>query len=152
MVRRSAVAFGAIAHGRSVLAAQAAGADLAYVGSAFIAAREANAAPDYKQCIVDSTASDIVYSNYFTGINGNFLRGSIAAAGLDPDKLPVVLGQGLETDPAQSKPKAWSEIWGSGQGIGVVDRIESTAEIVSRLRAEYEQAFDGITAAAWVKA
>ncbi|MFI7669592.1 NAD(P)H-dependent flavin oxidoreductase [Nocardia sp. NPDC049526] len=141
---------GAIAHGRSVLAAQAAGADLAYVGSAFIAAREANAAPEYKQCIVDSAASDIVYSNYFTGVHGNFLRSSISDAGLDPDNLPAALGRTFGSVADESKPKAWSQIWGSGQGIGVIDKVESTAAIVERMRAEYEQAMDSITAAAWV--
>ncbi|MEV5835651.1 nitronate monooxygenase family protein [Nocardia sp. NPDC052112] len=143
---------GAIAHGRSVLAAQAAGADLAYVGSAFIAAREANAAPEYKQCIVDSAASDIVYSNYFTGVHGNFLRSSISDAGLDPDNLPTALTHTFGSVADESKPKAWSQIWGSGQGIGVIDKVESTAAIVERMRAEYEQAVDSITAAAWVNA
>ncbi|MFE9322319.1 NAD(P)H-dependent flavin oxidoreductase [Nocardia sp. NPDC052278] len=143
---------GAIAHGRSVLAAQAAGADLAYVGSAFIAAREANAAPEYKQCIVESSASDIVYSNYFTGVHGNFLRSSISDAGLDPDNLPAELGARFGAATDGSKPKAWSQVWGSGQGIGVVDRVESAAAIVARMRAEYDLAVDGITAAAWVNA
>lgn len=143
---------GAIAHGRSVLAAQAAGADLAYVGSAFIAAREANAAPEYKQSIVDSSASDIVYSNYFTGVHGNFLRSSISDAGLDPDNLPVALGGAFDAAADESKPKAWSRIWGSGQGIGVIDKVETTAAIVARMRVEYEQAVDIITAAAWVNA
>ncbi|MFI9408615.1 NAD(P)H-dependent flavin oxidoreductase [Nocardia gamkensis] len=143
---------GAIAHGRSVLAAQAAGADLAYVGSAFIAAREANASPEYKQSVVDSSASDIVYSNYFTGVRANFLRSSIADAGLDPDNLPTTNGQGLDSVSDESKPKAWSKIWGAGQGIGVIDKVESTAAIVERMRVEYEQAVDSITAAAWVSA
>lgn len=141
---------GAIAHGRSILAAQAAGADLAYVGSAFIAAREANATAEYKQCVVDSAASDIVYSNYFTGVHGNFLRDSISEAGLDPDNLPAAVGTQLGSVLDESKPKAWSQVWGSGQGIGVIDRIDSTAVIVERLRKEYEQAVDSITAAAWV--
>ncbi|MGW5514364.1 NAD(P)H-dependent flavin oxidoreductase [Nocardia africana] len=143
---------GAIAHGRSVLAAQAAGADLAYVGSAFIAAREANATPEYKQCIVNSAASDIVYSNYFTGVHGNFLRTSIVGAGLDPDNLPAAVAPAFDSGVDESKPKAWSQIWGSGQGIGVIDKVESTAAIVDRLRAEYEDAVDAITAAAWVNA
>ncbi|MFE6926053.1 NAD(P)H-dependent flavin oxidoreductase [Nocardia sp. NPDC057663] len=140
---------GGIAHGRSVLAAQAAGADLAYIGSAFIAAQEANAAPEYKQSIIDSSASDIVYSNYFTGVHGNFLRSSIAAAGLDPDSLPAGAAQQLGSAPDASKPAAWSQIWGSGHGIGVIDRVESVADIVRRMRGEYERAVDGITAAAW---
>ncbi|MGV9840016.1 NAD(P)H-dependent flavin oxidoreductase [Nocardia niigatensis] len=143
---------GAIAHGRSILAAQAAGADLAYVGSAFISAQEANAAPEYKQCVVESTASDIVYSNYFTGVHGNFLRSSIAEAGLDPDSLPTAAGPAFGSGADESKPKAWSQIWGSGQGIGVIDKVESTAAIVERMRTEYEQAVDAITASAWVNA
>ncbi|MGY4101932.1 NAD(P)H-dependent flavin oxidoreductase [Nocardia sp. R16R-3T] len=143
---------GAIAHGRSVLAAQAAGADLAYIGSAFIAAQEANAAPEYKQCVVESAASDIVYSNYFTGVHGNFLRSSIAEAGLDPDSLPTAAGPAFGSGTDESKPKAWSQIWGSGQGIGVIDKVESTAAIVERMRIEYDQAVDAITASAWVNA
>ncbi len=132
---------GAIAHGRSILAAQAAGADLAYIGTAFIATQEAVAASRYKDMIVDSTSADIVYSNLFTGVHGNYLRGSIAAAGLDPDKLP-------HSDPSQmnfgsggnTKSKAWKDIWGSGQGIGVIDRTLTTSELIQRLTNEYELA------------
>ncbi|TWH02678.1 nitronate monooxygenase [Nocardioides sp. J9] len=132
---------GAIAHGSSVLAAQAAGADLAYVGSAFLATDEANARPEYKQMIVESTAADIVYSNLFTGVHGNYLRGSIAAAGLDPDDLPVSdpstmdWGSGGTTD-----AKAWKDIWGCGQGIGAVDRTVPVAQLVERLAREYDEA------------
>jgi len=132
---------GSIAHGRAVLAAQAAGADLAYVGSAFLATDEANVVDDYKQMIVDSSAEDIVYSNLFTGVHGNYLRGSIEAAGLDPNALP-------EGDPSTmnfgsggtSDAKAWKDIWGAGQGLGVIDRTVPAAELVARLKREYEAA------------
>ncbi|WP_435591356.1 NAD(P)H-dependent flavin oxidoreductase [Nocardia sp. bgisy118] len=132
---------GALSHGASILAAQAAGADLAYVGSAFIATHEANAAAGYKQMLVDSTAADIVYSNLFTGVHGNYLRGSIAAAGLDPNNLP-------ESDPSKMNfgsggntgAKAWRDIWGSGQGVGTLEEVTSVAELVARLRTEYDEA------------
>lgn len=132
---------GAIAHGRSVLAAQAAGADFAYVGSAFLSAPEAQVTDGYRQMIVDSTASDIVYTNLFTGVHGNYLRGSIEAAGLDPDDLP-------ESDPSKmnfgsggsEKSKAWRDIWGSGQGIGTIDESLPAGELVARLADEYESA------------
>ena len=132
---------GAIAHGRSILAAQAMGADLAYIGSAFIATREARAPDAYKQMIVDSSGEDIVYSNLFTGVHGNYLKGSVAAAGLDPDNLP-------EADPSKmnfgsggnQKAKAWKDIWGCGQGIGAVKEIPSAGEMIDRLAAEYEAA------------
>ena len=132
---------GAIAHGRSVLAAQACGADLAYIGSAFIATREANAVDAYKQAIVDSRAADIVYSDLFTGVHGNYLRGSIVAAGLDPDHLPagdlktMDFGSGGNQD-----KKAWRDIWGSGQGIGAVDAVLDVAGLVARLTEEYRAA------------
>ncbi|WP_024793651.1 NAD(P)H-dependent flavin oxidoreductase [Tomitella biformata] len=134
---------GAIAHGRSVLAAQAAGADLAYVGSAFIATTEANADPAYKQMIVDSGAADIVYSNLFTGVHGNYLRGSIEAAGLDPASLPESDPSAMDfgTGPdAGSDAKAWRDIWGAGQGVGAVDAVAPAADVVRRLTAEYEAA------------
>lgn len=132
---------GAIACGRSILAAQAMGADLAYIGSPWIATPEANAAPAYKQTIVDARASDIVYSNLFTGVHGNYLRPSIAAAGLDPDNLPhsdpgaMDFGSG-----GNMEAKAWRDIWGSGQGIGAVKKIESVADRVARLAAQYDEA------------
>ncbi|MFC9839826.1 NAD(P)H-dependent flavin oxidoreductase [Rhodococcus sp. NPDC127530] len=138
---------GSIAHGRSVLAAQAAGADLAYIGSAFIATEEANADQGYKQMIVDSTASDIVYSNLFTGVHGNYLRGSIEAAGLDPNNLAVSdpsamdFGVGEDADTAvKSEAKPWRDIWGAGQGIGAVGAVVPAAEIVERLTREYADA------------
>ena len=132
---------GSIAHGRSVLAAQAMGADFAYIGSAFIATDEANAAEGYKDNIVEANASDIVYSNLFTGVHGNYLRQSIEASGLDPDNLP-------ESDPSKmnfgsggnSKAKAWKDIWGSGQGIGAVRSRGSVAQLVDRIEAEYRAA------------
>lgn len=132
---------GAIAHGRSVLAAQAAGADFAYVGSAFLATTEANSQPEYKQMIADSTASDIVYSNLFTGVHGNYLRGSIAAAGLDPDDLPVSEPSAMDFGSGStSDAKAWKDIWGAGQGVGAVKDVVPAAELVARLAAEYQQA------------
>ena len=132
---------GSIAHGRSVLAAQAAGADLAYVGSAFLATDEANVVDDYKQMIVDSSADDIVYSSLFTGVHGNYLRGSIEAAGLDPRNLPqgdpttMDFGSGSTSD-----AKAWKDIWGAGQGLGVIDATVPAADLVARLQREYEAA------------
>lgn len=132
---------GAIAHGRSILAALAAGADCAYVGSAFLSTAEANVTDDYKQMIVDSAAEDVVYSSYFTGVKGNYLRGSITASGLDPDNLP-------DADPTKmdfgtkdgSDSKAWKDIWGSGQGIGVLREKSSTAELVDSLTTQFEAA------------
>ncbi|MDV7353839.1 nitronate monooxygenase family protein [Rhodococcus oxybenzonivorans] len=132
---------GSIAHGRSVLAAQAAGADLAYVGSAFIATEEANADAAYKQMIVDSTASDIIYSNLFTGVHGNYLRGSIEAAGYDPAALPVSDASAMDFGTNEkSESKAWRDIWGAGQGIGAVDAVVPAAEVVERLTREYADA------------
>lgn len=130
---------GAIANGGAVLGAQAAGADLAYIGSPFIATVEANADPDYKRGIVEGRADDIVYTNLFTGVHGNYLRGSIERAGLDPDNLP-------ESDPSKMNfgsgggAKAWRDIWGSGQGIGAVRAVETVADRVDRLAAEYAAA------------
>ena len=129
---------GAIANGGAILAAQAMGADFAYIGSAFIATHEARASDAYKQAIVDGTSDDIVYTNLFTGVHGNYLAPSIRAAGLDPEHLP-------ESDPSkmnfsESGKKAWKDIWGSGQGIGAVHGVTSAAELVERLRREYVQA------------
>lgn len=132
---------GAIANGGAVLAAQAAGADFAYIGSPFIATAEANAVEDYKQGIVDGRASDIVYSNLFTGVHGNYLRGSIERAGLDPDNLPEGDLKTMDFGTGNgSKPKAWKDIWGSGQGIGAVHAVETVAERVDRMEAEYKAA------------
>jgi nitronate monooxygenase len=132
---------GAIAHGRAVLGAQAMGADLAYVGSAFIATKEANADPAYKQMIVDSTGEDIVYTNLFTGVHGNYLRPSIEKAGLDPDHLPTSDASAMNFGSGgNSKAKAWRDIWGCGQGIGAVKAVPSAAEMIARLANEYDQA------------
>ena len=132
---------GAIATGGAVLAAEAAGADLAYVGSPFIATTEANAADAYKQSIVDSGAADIVYSDLFTGVHGNYLRSSIVNSGLDPDNLDA---GNLDTmrfgSGGSSKAKAWKDIWGSGQGIGVVDRVRPAAQYVDVLAEQYAAA------------
>ena len=138
---------GSIASGASILAAQAMGADLAYIGSLFIASQEANAVDGYKRMIVDSNASDIVYSNLFTGVHGNYLAPSIVNAGMDPANLP-------ESDPSKmnfgsgtsSKSKAWKDIWGCGQGIGVVDDVLPAAEHVARLTREYEAAKEALRA------
>jgi nitronate monooxygenase len=130
---------GSIASGRAILAAQAIGADLAYLGSAFIATQEANASDDYKASIVDSSANDIIYTNLFTGVHGNYLRSSIERAGLDPANLP-------ESDPSKmdfggnTAAKAWRDIWGSGQGIGAIDSVPTVASFVDRLRSEYAEA------------
>ncbi len=130
---------GAIATGGAVLAAQAMGADFAYIGSPFIATTEARASDDYKQGIVAGGASDIVNSALFTGISGNYLRGSIAAAGLDPDKLESAGPDAMNFESA-SGAKAWRDIWGSGQGIGVIDQVVPTADLVARLGHEYDAA------------
>ena len=138
---------GAIATGDAVLASQAMGADLAYIGSAFIATEEADAEQAYKQAIVDYGADDIVYSSLFTGVSGNYLKPSIEAAGLDPDNLPesdpskMDFGSGGNTD-----AKAWKNIWGCGQGIGAVKQLGTTAEYVAKLTTEYQQAKDRINA------
>jgi nitronate monooxygenase len=130
---------GSIASGGAVLAAQAMGADLAYIGSAFIATHEARASEDYKTMITQSNSDDIVYSNYFTGIHGNYLKGSIRNTGMDPDNLP-------EADPSKMNfggggdAKAWKDIWGCGQGIGAIKEVMSTAGLVARLRQEYADA------------
>ncbi len=143
---------GSIATGDAVLAARAMGADFAYIGSPFIATTEANADAAYKASIVASKAADIVYSNLFTGVHGNYLRSSIEAAGLDPDNLPdgdlktMNFGGGSDNG-GSSKPKAWRDIWGSGQGIGAVDRIESVADRVDRMTREYRAALARLGAA-----
>ena len=133
---------GSISTGGAVLAAQAMGADLAYIGSAFIATHEARAVDGYKEMIVASSSDDIVYSNFYTGIHGNYLKGSIRNAGMDPDQLP-------ESDPSKmnfggtdagASAKAWKDIWGCGQGIGAIDKIQSTADYVAQLKREYAAA------------
>jgi nitronate monooxygenase len=131
---------GAIASGGAVLAAQAMGADLAYIGSAFIATDEARAVEGYKQMIVGSSAQDIVYSNLFTGIHGNYLRGSIAAAGMDPDHLPEGDPSKMDFAAAIGGAKAWKDIWGCGQGIGAVSKVQPAAALVAQLSEEYRAA------------
>lgn len=129
---------GSIGHGRSILAAQALGADFAYIGSPWIATEEANAVDGYKQGIVEGSADGIVYSNLFTGVHGNYLRSSIENAGLDPENLPT-------SDPSKmnfgsggnTKAKAWKDIWGSGQGIGTVKKVGPVEDMVARLESEY---------------
>ena len=128
---------GAIANGRSILAAQAMGADLAYIGSPFIATEEANASHEYKDGIVEGRAADIVYSSLFTGVHGNYLRGSIEAAGYDPDNLPE---GDIKTMDFGATAKAWRDIWGSGQGIGAVTKVQKTTDYVDELAHEYAQA------------
>ena len=129
---------GSIATGGAVLAAQAMGADFAYIGSAFIATTEARAAQEYKQCIVDSTSDDIVYSSLFTGVHGNYLAPSIRKAGMDPAQLGE--GNHAAMDFSGDKTKVWKDIWGCGQGIGAVTSIDSTAALVARLKREYAEA------------
>lgn len=154
---------GSIASGGAVLAAQAMGADFAYMGSAFIATHEARAVDAYKQCIVDCDSDDIVYTNLFTGVHGNYLKPSIRKAGLDPDHLPQSdpskmvfdearqahkwqsiepsrLGTATPTEPPATAAKAWKDVWGCGQGIGAITQVSSTADYVARLRREYAEA------------
>ncbi|NZD49184.1 NAD(P)H-dependent flavin oxidoreductase [Rhizobium leguminosarum] len=131
---------GAIATGGAILAAEAMGADMAYIGSPFIATEEARAADAYKQAIVEGAASDIVYSNYFTGVHGNYLKPSIVAAGIDPDNLPLADVSKMDFEQAVGGAKAWKDIWGSGQGISAVKAVEPVAKLVDRLEAEYKAA------------
>ena len=137
---------GAIGNGGAIRAARVLGADFAYIGSAFIATQEANAPENYKEMIASSTAEDIVYSNLFTGVHGNYLKPSIIAAGMDPENLPVSdpskMNFGTDASGERNKPKAWKEIWGSGQGIGSVDKVQPVSELVARLKKEYEAAID----------
>ena len=131
---------GSIATGGGVLAAQAMGADFAYIGSAFIATEEARASDAYKQCIVDSNSDDIVYSSLFTGVHGNYLKPSVRAAGLDPDNLPESDPSKMNFGGGDGAKKAWKDIWGCGQGIGAVKAVLPAAELVARLEREYHEA------------
>ncbi|MDD2662285.1 MAG: nitronate monooxygenase family protein [Dechloromonas sp.] len=134
---------GAIASGSSILAAQAMGADFAYIGTRFIATREANAVAAYKQALVDAAAGDIVYTPYFTGVHGNYLKQSIVAAGLDPANLPARDKSAMDFGAAAADSngaKAWKDIWGAGQGVGAIDEILPAAEVVARLQDEYRSA------------
>src|SRR5258707_115606 len=137
---------GAIGNGRAIRAARILGADFAYIGSAFIATAEANAVTGYKEMITTSTAEDIVYSNLFTGVHGNYLKPSIVAAGMDPDNLPESdaskMSFGTDASGERAKPKAWKEIWGSGQGVGSVGKIVPAAELIARFKKEYDEAVD----------
>ncbi|BCH53163.1 NAD(P)H-dependent flavin oxidoreductase [Agrobacterium vitis] len=135
---------GSISTGGAILAAQAAGADMAYIGSPFIATQEARAPDAYKQALVEASATDIVYSNYFTGIHGNYLRSSIVASGLDPDKLPEADPSKMDFGSAVTGAKAWKDIWGCGQGIGAIKAVEPVAALVDRLDTEYRAARDRI--------
>jgi nitronate monooxygenase len=137
---------GSIATGDAILAAQAMGADFAYIGSRWLATRESNVTEEYRRAIVESSAADIVYTNLFTGVHGNYLRKSIENAGLDPDALP-------ESDKSKmsfgsGSAKAWRDIWGAGQGVGLMDDVPSVAEMVERLKGEYEAARRRICAGA----
>ncbi|MEM6374340.1 MAG: nitronate monooxygenase, partial [Pseudomonadota bacterium] len=131
---------GAIATGEALLAARVLGADFGYVGSPFIATEEANAATAYKDMIVASGAEDIVYSSLFTGVWGNYLRGSVKNAGMDPDNLPEADASAMNFGSGSSKPKAWKTIWGSGQGIGAVTSVGPVSGLVDRMAAEYATA------------
>jgi nitronate monooxygenase len=121
------------------------GADVAYIGSAFIATREANAAEAYKQMIVESGAADIVYTNYFSGVHGNYLKPSIARAGMDPDNLPQADPSKMNFAESETKVKAWRDIWSAGQGIGAVKEVSTVAEFVARLKREYDAALAELT-------
>lgn len=136
---------GSIATGRAIAAARMMGADLAYMGSPFIATQEANAQAAYKQMIVDSSASDIVYSDVFTGVHGNYLRPSIVAAGMDPDHLPEAKDMDFAAMTGGDK-KAWRDVWGAGQGIGAITRVQPAADFIAQLKSEYRDAVAGFTA------
>ncbi|WP_052636721.1 NAD(P)H-dependent flavin oxidoreductase [Pseudorhizobium banfieldiae] len=135
---------GAIGTGGGILAAQAMGADMAYIGTPFIATEEARASDAYKQMIAQSQAADIVYSNYFTGIHGNYLKGSILASGMDPENLPVADPSKMDFDKATTGARAWKDIWGAGQGVGSVKAVVPVAELVDRLEREYRAAREGL--------
>lgn len=131
---------GSITDGAGVLAAEAMGADFAYVGTRFIATQEANAAEAYKHMIVESSATDIVYTPFFSGVHGNYLKPSIRAAGLDPDNLPAADKNTMNFGSDRQRPKAWKEIWGAGQGVGNIDDVPPAAELIARLQREYAEA------------
>jgi nitronate monooxygenase len=141
---------GAIATGRAILAAQAIGADLAYMGTRFIATREANADQRYKDMIVNCTAKDIVYTPFFSGVHGNYLKPSVAAAGLDPDNLPSADKTSMNFGSTRVKP--WRDIWSAGQGVGNIHDILPTADIIARLKQEYREALNVLSGAATVYA
>ena len=136
---------GAIATGRAIAAARMMGADLGYMGTPFIATQEANAEAAYKQMIVDGSAADIVYSDVFTGVLGNYLRPSIVAAGLDPDALPKAKDMDFASLTGGEK-KAWRDVWGAGQGIGAIAKVQPAADFIAGLKAQYRAAVEGFTA------
>jgi nitronate monooxygenase len=137
---------GAITDGAGILAAEAIGADFAYIGTRFIATQEANAVAAYKQMILDSAAADIVYTPFFSGVHGNYLKKSVAAAGLDPDQLPATDKKSMSF--ATERPaRAWKDIWGAGQGVGNIDEVLPAAELVARLEREYAAARAALTTA-----
>ena len=138
---------GAIATGGAVLAAQAMGADFAYIGSAFVATDEARAAEGYKQAIVAGSSDDIVYSSLFTGVHGNYLRPSIIAAGMDPDNLPEADKSSMDFGGDGAKKKAWKDIWGAGQGIGAVKQVMPARALIARLKREYDEARERLSLA-----
>ena len=131
---------GSIATGDAILAAQAMGADFAYIGSRWLATKESNVSDDYRDAIVESSAADVVYTNLFTGVHGNYLKKSIVNAGLDPDALPASDKSKMSFGDGSSKAKAWRDIWGAGQGVGLMDDVPTVAEMVERLTREYEAA------------
>ncbi|HEX6733807.1 MAG TPA: nitronate monooxygenase family protein [Azonexus sp.] len=139
---------GAIASGSAILAAQAMGADFAYIGTRFIATHEAHAADGYKQAILESAAADVVYTPYFTGVHGNYLKKSIVAAGLDPDDLPVKDKSAMSFGSARDA-KAWKDIWGAGQGVGHIDEVLPTSELIGQLKDEYRVARQRLSAAGY---
>jgi len=138
---------GSIASGGAILAAQALGADLAYIGTRFIACEEAHAPGEYKQMIIDSRAEDIVYTSLFTGVHGNYLKGSVVNAGLDPDNLPEGDKSKMDFGSGSAKAKAWRDIWGAGQGVGQMSDAPPAGVIVDRLAAEYAGALAGVSRA-----
>jgi nitronate monooxygenase len=132
---------GSIATGDAILAAQAMGADLAYIGSRWLASKESNVDDGYRQAILESSATDVIYTNLFSGVHGNYLKKSIVAAGLDPENLPVADKSTMNFGSGSgSKAKAWRDIWGAGQGVGLMDDVPGVAELVERLKAEYATA------------
>jgi nitronate monooxygenase len=139
---------GSITNGSAILAAQAMGADFAYIGTRFIATEEANAVEGYKQAIVDAAAKDVVYTPYFTGVHGNYLKQSIVAAGLDPDDLPVKDKTSMNFGGSRDA-KAWKDIWGAGQGVGTIDDVAPAAEVIARMRDEYRAARAAVLATAF---
>lgn len=133
---------GAISHGRSILSAQALGADFAYMGTRFIATTEANATETYKKALLEAAADDIVYTPYFTGVAGNYLKSSIVAAGLDPDNLPHKDKTSMNF--GSSEAKAWRDVWGAGQGVGAMDKVMATADVIAQLKDEYRTALQSL--------